>query len=228
MADLFPLLRSDDKAQIGDKLRLDASKSFVSPSATITKYEFDPEGTATWIDAGTVSYLDWVYTTAGTKTAGLRITSGSTATITLDIDVVTAADDRLFSDDASLVEIEPTIMKYLPAERSSFKYAHRRSQTHILDSFDQRRIWEIDGSKVTAEDLIDLTEVSVWSTLLTLGYIFQGLSNAVDDVFDKKSKMYLSKADAARHLALRYDYNKDGELEPYEGTDLFTGGLVRR
>jgi hypothetical protein len=229
MAELFPILRSDEKVQVGDKLRLDASRSFVSPAATITKYEFDPTNGGTYIDAGTTNYMDWVYTSAGTKTAKLRITSGvATAIVTVDIVVVTSAADGLFSDDAALVEIEPTVMKYLPPERSSFKYVHRRVQKHILDTYAQRRIYKDDGSKIELADLTDVTEVSNWATLMALGYIFQGLSNAIDDVFDKKAKKYFMHAYAAEHQALRFDFNGDGTLDEYENYDLMTTGLYRR
>lgn len=228
MADLFPLLRSDDKVQIGDKLRLDASKSFVAPSGAITKYEFDPTNGGTYIDAGTVSYMDWVYSTAGTKTAKIRITSGTTAVVTTSIIVVTANEDALFSDDAALVEIEPTIMKYLPPERSSFKYVHRRVQKHILDSYAQRRVYKDDGAKIELVDLIDVTEVANWATIMALGYIFQGLSNAIDDVFDKKAKKYFMHGYAAEHLALRFDFNGDGTIDEFENYDMISTGLFRR
>ena len=229
MADLFPLLRSDDKAQMGDKLRLDGSKSFVAPTGVISKYEFDPTNGGTFIDTGTVSYMDWVYATAGTKTAKLRITSGlATAVITTDIVVVSSAADALFSDDAALYEIEPTIMKYLPPERSSFKYVHRRVQKHIIDTYAQRRVYKEDGSKIQVVDIIDVTEVANWATIMALGYIFQGLSNAIDDVFDKKAKKYFMSAYAAEHLALRFDFNGDAELSEFENYDMITTGLFRR
>lgn len=230
MATLFPLLRTDETAQVGDKLRLDASKSFIAPSGTITKYEFDPTNGGTYIDAGTTNRMDWKYTVAGAVTAKLRITDNllATAEITTTLTVVTASADYLFSDDADLFEVEPTIMKYLPDERNSFKYVHRRAQKHILDTYDQRRVWKEDGSKLTKLDLIDITEVSNWSTLLALGYIFQGLSNATDDVFDKKAKHYFKTAYAAEHLALRFDFNGDGELDEFENQDMITTGLFRR
>lgn len=228
MADLFPLLRTDEKVQIGDKFRFDASKSFVAPIGVITKYEFDPNNTAIWIDAGTTSYLDWVYTTAGPKTCNLRITSGSTAVVAVTLTAVTSSADALFSNDSDLIEIEPTIMKYLPAERSSFKYAHRRAQKHLLDSFDQHRIYVNDGTRISTVHLLDVQEVKNWSTLQTLSYIFDGLSNATDDVFSKKAKLYRGKSDSAMHLALRYDYNQDDEITESETRDLFTTEMVRR
>lgn len=228
MAQLFPILRSDSTVQVGDKLRLDASKSFVSPTAAITKYEFDPTNSGTYIDAGTVNYLDWVYNAAATTTAKLRITSTTTAINTLDIIVVTSAADGLFSDDAALFEIEPNVMKYLPPERSSFKYVHRRVQKHIIDTYAQRRVYKEDGSKIAVVDLIDVTEVSNWATLMALGYIFQGLSNAIDDVFDKKAKKYFMNAYAAEHMALRVDLNGDDVIDSFENLDLMSTGLFRR
>lgn len=228
MAELFPILRTDSIVQVGDKLRLDASRSFVSPTATISKYEFDPTNGGTYIDTGTVNYMDWVYPAAGTQTAKLRITSTTTAVITLAVTVVTAAADGLFSDDASLFEIEPNVMKYLPPERSSFKYVHRRVQKHILDTYAQRRIYKQDGSKIVLADLVDVTEVSNWATLMALGYIFQGLSNAIDDVFDKKAKKYFMNAYAAEHMALRFDFNGDSELDEFENYDMISTGLFRR
>lgn len=223
---IFPIIRTDETVQVGDKFRFDASKSFVVPVVAITKYEFDPTNTGTWIDVGTTPYMDWIYDSAGAKTCGVRITAGTTQTNTVSLTVVTSAVDKLFSNDSDLYEIEPTIMKYLPAERSSFKYAHRRAQKHIMDSFDQHRIHKIDGTRLTLDDVTDVQEVKNWSTLQTMSYIFDGASNATDDVFAKKAKLYRDSASAAMHMAFRADFTGDGEQD--EPRDLFTTELLRR
>jgi hypothetical protein len=64
---------------------------------------------------------------------------------------------------------------------------------------------------------------------MSLRLIFQGLSNAIDDIFDRKSKLYELNEQAARQrVILRIDTNKDGQLEDTEGLSIYSGSLFRR
>lgn len=65
---LIPILISEEKVQVDDKVRLDASKSFVTTgSSAMTTMTIKPEdsGSAISVFSSTVEnrYLDWVYTT---------------------------------------------------------------------------------------------------------------------------------------------------------------------
>lgn len=233
---IFPVVHLDEVIQINEKTRIDCSQSFVSKgTVAITKVEVEPEASAGYIDVYNVDsgewYLDWVYLTAGTKTVSVKITAGTTETVTKTLSVVSVASDALFSSDNTLKAIEPDIMKWLPDGKSSWNFAHRRAQEIILNTLYKNRIYTTDGSKLTKAEVLDVSEVSDWSTYLVLGMIFNGISNAVDDVFSRKSALYNSKAHEAQNLAfnvLKLDYDKSGTLTNGEKYDLRSGSMIRR
>ena len=59
-----------------------------------------------------------------------------------------------------------------------------------------------------------------WSKFMTLRLIFEGLSNAIDDIFHEKAvryrKMELEARDRAKY---RVDLNNDGDVDDDEGFD---------
>jgi hypothetical protein len=90
-------------------------------------------------------------------------------------------------------------------------------------------VWQRDGSRYTAADLIDIQDFKEWSKYLTLQIIFESLSNAVDDVFSRKAEKYSSMATKAKNRGvLRLDYNDNDEIDDFEKTDLRTGLLFRQ
>ena len=137
--------------------------------------------------------------------------------------------DRLFSSDGDLMSHEPDIMKWVQDGRSSFKNAHRRSQSIIMAWIDEKGYQNSDGDKFTKNDIIDIEEVHQWSIYLTMRLIFQGMSNAIDDVFDRKSVMYSLNEEAAKQrVILRLDTDGDGVADLGEGIDPYSGSLFRR
>ena len=63
---MFPLLQNDEKVQIGEKIRLDATKSFVSVGSTaLTTLTVLPENDISAISVfdseSENRFLDWVY-----------------------------------------------------------------------------------------------------------------------------------------------------------------------
>lgn len=137
--------------------------------------------------------------------------------------------DKLFCSDGDLIAHEPDIMKWCPDGKSSFKNVYRRSQKLIISWLDKNGYVNTFGDKYTKNDIIDIEEVRQWSTFMSLRLIFQGLSNAVDDVFDRKSTVYSQLEEEARQrVILRIDTDKDGIADSNEGVSIYSGSLYRR
>ena len=139
------------------------------------------------------------------------------------------AGDYLFCSDGDLIAHEPDIMSWVQDGRSSFKNVYRRSQKLIIAWLDEKGYCNVYGDKYTKNDILDIEEVRQWSTFMSLRLIFQGLSNSIDDIFDRKSKLYEASEIAARNrVILRIDTNKDGQIEDTEGLSVYSGSLFRR
>lgn len=233
---IFPVIESDDKCQVNDKIRIDCTKSYISKGeAAVTLVEIEPH-TGNGFIAVTGSpvasknwFLDWQYATAGDKVVSLRITtSGAPVTVTKTIVSVTEAVDKLFSKDSDLAAIEHNITKYVPDGRSSFKYIHREAQKQILEWLYINGYRQTDGSRIGVDEVIEVENVKYWSMYLAFRLIFQDLSNSIDDIFDKKSKMYQNEEHKWReNVALKLDVNGDGVQGVNEGYVMTTRHLVR-
>lgn len=226
---IFPRLELEDVLQVNDKTRLSANKTFISPGeADITLIEIEPEAGAGFIDVTANKYLDWQYATAGNKVVSVRVTTdGAPTSFTKTISVLSEADDKLFSGDAELVPHEPDIMNYVPDGRASFLNVHRLSQDRILAWLDENRIWGTNGAKLTKANIFDLSEVNDWSKFLTLKFIFEGLSNQIDDIFADKARRYdAMMQDARGRAALRLDLDEDGAEDIKQ--DMLSFTMVRR
>lgn len=139
------------------------------------------------------------------------------------------AGDRLFCSDGDLIAHEPDIMSWVQNGRSSFKNVYRRAQKLIIAWLDEKGYCNVYGDKYTKNDILDIEEVRQWATFMSLRLIFQGLSNSIDDIFDRKSKLYEGSEMAARNrVILRIDTNKDGQVEDTEGLSVYSGSLFRR
>lgn len=226
---IFNVLKTEDVVQVDDKTRLDASKSFSADGETLSLVEIDPDNSGTFYDVTSSQYLDWQYSTDGTKTVVLRVTGSVSPvqSITKTLEVITAADDLLFSSDKDLVAWESDILRYVPKGRNSYLDKHRESQKLILQHFSENRIKDSAGEPIVKEDIFDITEVREWSKFLTLSIIFFELHNQVDDVFMGKHKKYESFMKEARGRAeIRFDFDQDGTVDRRH--DLRSGILVRR
>ena len=232
---IFGILESDPVVQVNDKIRLKAVRSFVSKDeASITLVEIEPEAGNGFIDVtGNDSddwYLDWSYATDGTAVSTLRITTdGAPVTTTLNVTVVTAADDKLFSTDADLLKYETEIMDLLPDGYSSFNFMHRKAQQLILDWFNEEGYRAVGNAKITADEILDADEVRKWSEAWTLSLIYNDNSNSIDDKFKEKSNDYKSLAvDARRRSVIELDLNKDGEITDGEFIRPQSLDIIRR
>jgi len=223
---IFGKLRVEPTLQVNDLTRLSGIATTVSKDeAAITLVEIEPEAGNGFIDvsnAGALNstnwFLDWAYTTDGTKTVSLRVTTdGAPSLFNATIEVLTKADDKLFSIDDDLVRHEPDILNWIVPGRNSYLDIHRRAQNLIIDYFRINGLRLQDGSKVSKNELLDISEVKEWSTFLTLKLIFEGRSNEIDDIFAQKASKYESMMIDARESVFRdYDFNADGNIDPNE------------
>lgn len=229
---IFPSLKLEAIVQENDKTRLDGSTSYVTPEeGSITLIEIQPEAGGDFYDVTSNGYLDWEYSTEGTKVVSVRVTStnGGPTTGTRSLDVITEADDKLFSSDADLIGHEPDILEFVRAGRNSFLDIHRMAQNRILAWLDEHRIHATDGSRLTKDAIIEIEEVAQWSKFLVLRYIFEGLSNATDDIFWEKRNRYMDLEKNARNRGrMRLDQDGDGEIDAKENLDMRSLRLVRR
>lgn len=159
-----------------------------------------------------------------TKTVTVSVTNGTDqADSEFTLEVVSERADRLFSSDSDLRKHEPDILKFVPQGRATFKDIHRRSQQLMLEWLAGEGSLDAYGEKIIPRRFLDLDEVRDWSTYLTLSLIFDGLSNAVDDVFARKAERYLAMSVKRRDRAmLHLDLDQDGAADPSEGEGLDT------
>lgn len=232
---IFPRLRFEEIVQQYDKTRLDATTTFVSKDeSAITKVEIEPNTGDGFIEVTGTSYkdwyLDWIYATAGTKTVSVKVTTGgSPITETFSLEVVDEATDYLFSNDVDLIGYEKDIQKSIKPGRDTWKDYHRKARDLIVKFFDDKGFIKSDGTKITKDDFKDLDEVRQWSACLTLSLIYQNLSNAVDDIFQTKAKIYESKAFDQRYRAVfRLDLDGSGTIEYGENVVPTSARLMRR
>jgi hypothetical protein len=227
---IFPNLELEDVLQVDDRTRLDGTKTYITQGqAAITKVEIEPNSGAGFIDVTADRYLDFQYDHSGNKNVSIRVTAGSVVTATKSIMVVTSGSDHLFSTDEDIRTYEDDILRYVRSGRNSFLDKHRAAQRDILDELDRRRIYNSDGTRFEKTQLVDIVEVKTWSKFKTLSIIFQGLSNAVDDVFSRKSNYYADLAlQASKQAIIRLDLNKDEQITSDEFVDTWTTELVRR
>jgi hypothetical protein len=231
---IFPVLECEDVVQVSDKTRLGGTKSFLSKdNAAITLVEIEPEAGAGYVTVTGTSYKDWFldWSYAGVSrvvTVSLRITAGTTTTVTKTIQIYTAADDYLFSNDNDIKALEPDIMSWVPVGRASYLNVHREAQKKILDWLDESGTTDVEGAKLTKAAVVDISEVRSWSRYLTLSLIYMGISNAVDDIFSDKANKYSGMAKKASDRAiLRLDLDGDGSIELGEAIEVMSKDLIR-
>lgn len=220
------------KVQISEKVRIDVSKTFAFSGRTISTIVVKPvhDGIPSY-DVTSAGFLDIAYDSAGEKTIHVTLTldNGDTIALAKAITVVSEATENLFSSDAELISHEPDILNYLPEAYCDYRYVHRLAQDRILAVLDERGVTDNDGNRIVAADVKDIEECNDWSKFLALQYVFESLSNSIDDIFHEKAMRYrLMVKEASNRAFLRLDYDGDGTLESTERGSAVTGRLVRR
>lgn len=232
------IFRLDPIYQVGEKVRIDVSQSFKTPDEVAYDHvKIKPDTSASFIDVTDVLdqetwFVDWVYATAGVKTVEVEIKAGlNTINETFQIEIKTEASERLFAKDTDLLVFEPDLYKWLPRGRSTWNYVHREVQKRIMFELDKSRIFNNDGSKITLDQVLDITEFREWAKFKALGIIFNSFNNATDDIFREKAKYYESKDFDAMNFSinlLRLDINKDGNATLTDEKDHRSVSYIKR
>lgn len=233
---IFGVVQSDGVVRVGDKIRINATRSFTSKDeAAITLVEVQPEASESFIDVtGSSSddwFLDWSYSgTSRTVTVTLRITTdGAPVTVSNTISVLAESDDKLFSTDQDLIEKEDEILDLLPDGYSSFNHRHRAAKKDIIDWFDEMGYRNYDQSKISEDEILNVEEIRRWSLNLTLSRIFFDNSNSTEDKFYEKYRDYDSQVkETLNRRQFGIDLNKDGNQETGEQVIVDSLRLVRR
>ncbi len=240
---LFPVLETEILVQEKDKTRFNAAKSYAAGLSSISKMEIQiGDDDEHLYDITQTQFLDWQFDKADnvndpeTVVVSLILTGptpetcdAETATIERDVQIVSATKDKLFSCDDDLRTHESDILKYVPDGRATFLDVHRRAQKLILDWLDTQGFCDFNGDKFTLDSITKPEEFSEWSTMMALRLIFEGVSNAVDDVFAQKAKRYQKQEDFYRNRAVvRLDLNSDGQTDVTEKLDIRSCVVVRR
>ena len=220
------------QVQTGEKFRLDLSRTFVHVGDhSLQTLEVTAGGET--FDVLTEKYLDFVYDDTGEKTISVLAECGGqghpASNKDFTITVVSESDENLFSKDNDILPYESDLLAYLPDGRGDYRYVHRIAQTGVLDSLDERGITDTSGNRLEASAIVDVEEVKSFSKFLALQYIFEHLSNSIEDIFYEKSKRYELMANKAKNRAiLRLDFDGDGTIESNEKKRVFSGRLYKR
>jgi hypothetical protein len=141
----------------------------------------------------------------------------------------------VFSDDQDLKGIYPYVSNYLNSTETTFILRHENSRDLIIQELRNRGHQKKGESatfyeNVDAWDLLELNEVRLWSTYLTMANIFSSLQSNEGDMFKQKADEYMQKAEfykAGAYLTL--DKDDDGLIDDEESAkDVSVRRLVRR
>jgi hypothetical protein len=223
---VFCKINIDELYQVNEKVRISGAETFETlDTLAYSKVEISPDITGIYYDLGadvlsdkSLWFLDWSYGSAGVYQVGVKLTEGLNVHIfTKDITILTEAQDKLFSDDSDLISYQNDIMKYLPESRSSWNFVIRRAQEEILSWIDEKGFVNSDQTKVTKDQILDVSEVKDLSIFKSLRIIYSSLSNALDDFFQKKATFWEAYEKRAElRCVLRLDTSKTGDAGSQE------------
>lgn len=222
---IFPKIQADSIMQVNDGLRLDARKTIFRNLDDIKDIEISPENDGSdnpqyisVYESGDFDrwFLDYAYSTAGGKVVKVKVTKQNDSTVEAEtsVTVITAEQDKLFSNDNDITQAEPDILRYLAPGKTSYIYKHREAQRRILAYLDENRIWKADQERFTKDDIVDMEEFVHWSRFLVLSLVFSSKIVSQDDFFAFKASEYDALMKSARsRAALRLDTSGDGEVD---------------
>jgi hypothetical protein len=230
---IFPIIKSEDKVFINDKISFDFQKSFLTPDesfASPTSHEASFDAGATWIDCTSKKSIDYIFATPGAKIVQLRITANSgTEEVSKTVTALDYVTQKLFSTDTDLYRYEPEIDNLMPKKWSSWNLVHLEAQKNFIDWLDEKRIYNERGEKYAVADLTDLEQVRQYSIFRTLEIIYAGTFSVSGDVFKDKFTKYQTMAnDKLAKSTISLDFNKNGNADLNERTDLHTVSIGRQ
>lgn len=160
-----------------------------------------------------------------------KITTDSTTTA-----LTFSGVNIVFSDDEDLKRemYEISDSGFYPGSETSHILTHVAARDEIIQELraDGRYKEDFNTGKlkdITSFDLLDISQVKVASTYLTLSKILMASSDASDDIFMTKSSMYRSLYNKAMQtMYLSVDEDDDGILDRYEELAPNPMMLVRR
>lgn len=136
--------------------------------------------------------------------------------------------DYLFSTDQDLAAKRSDILNYCERGRNTFKKYHRRAQEEIMDEFREAGFVDIYQDPLTLDAMVVPDDLRKYSTFKTLRMIFEDLSNATDDIFERIAARYhSSELKAKRPLLVRADLDRDGSAQVGEGVSVRSGRMIR-
>lgn len=233
---IFGSIKVDSCIALNDKFRIDASFTWATPDEPdFNSVEIEPFSGHGYIDVTSDRFLDWAYTTPGQKTITLRImTNVGVQQFTKTVDVKTEEQDCCLANDECLRSYEPDICKWLPCERTSYKWIHRKVATCIVDCINRMGVSERKGypvdpknpicklEPITCDQLKNNPQIEKWATFWALELILSSMSARPDDIFAEKAEFYRSLAkDAGNAPNLYIDFDGDGQLERSENISWF-------
>lgn len=228
---IFPNLIYEPTIQISDRTRLDGTKSWVTQDEDdIVLVQIEPASGHGFISVTEDKFLDWEYAASGVQDVTILVaTESATGQISRAITVISSSDDHLFSTDSDIQIHEPSIMKWVQDGRNSYLDVHRRAQTIILKWLDREGYVDASNKPYTKQAIVNIEEVKQWSTYIVLRLIFEGISNAINDVFAQKKKFYNDlEIEWKNRTVLRLDTDGDGEVEHGEELNISVGFIARR
>ena len=231
---IFPKLVLEEIVQVEDMTRFDMSQCFVTPDeGAITKVEISFDQ-VDYFDVFVENipekwFLDYAFNSDGEKDVWVKVsTATSNNEKNFKIDVISQADDALFSTDAMLFAKETELKKYIPKGRTSFNYAHRDAQTKIIRYLDGEGLRNVYGVPFGKNDLVQNEYIREFSIYETMMLIFEDLRVKGNDAFKEKKKAYESDyIEAKKNATIRLDYDDDGEVKDTETKNVQNKFLTR-
>ena len=220
---IFLNCMNEGLVQVNDKTRIDVSKSFVNGD-TITDILIKPEASENYISIFNIDqrkwFLDWSYATDGEKVISVQATDGvNTVTQNFNLEIISVADDNLYSNDSQIFKIESELKKYIDSSRNSYINLHREAQSRILAYLDRKRIWNDDGTAYSKTQVNLQDELQKWSLYETILMIYTDLFVSGGDKFAEKINEYKAMRNTERDRgAIRVDKNNNGIVDA--GTEI--------
>ena len=147
--------------------------------------------------------------------------------------MVIAGLNIVFSDDQDLKREVYEVSKFLPVGVTTHILSHVSARDEIIQNLNIIGKIKKDTDtgwleNITAFDLLDISEVKLASTYLTLSKIMFASSDEIDDIYSVKAGKYEDLAkNIINNIRLKTDYDDDGKDDQSENNSSLSGTIVR-